>query len=119
MQYRHIILSFVALCALVPALAAEGEEVFLMPQVSLICIRQQPALATTPLGTMISSIPEASRQVDAAKPCLDKQPPLSAEFCTELLNTAWKSFAERPATFRELIDKHDEVSRINDVFQCL
>jgi hypothetical protein len=119
MQYRHIILSFVALCALVPALAEEGEEVFLMPSVSLICVRQYPALATTPLGTMMSGIPELSRQVDAAKTCLAKQAPLSAEFCTELLNTAWKSFAERPAAFRELIDKHHEVPRLNGVAQCL
>ena len=119
MPYRHIILSFVALCALVPALAAEGEEVFLMPQISLICIRQQPALATTPLGTMMSDVPELSRQVDAAKTCLAKQVPLSAEFCTELLNRTLESFNERPATFRELIDKHDEVSRINGVAQCL
>ena len=119
MQYRHIILSFAALCALAPALAAEGEEVFLLPQVSLICVRQQPALATTPIGTMLSGIPEVSRQVDAAKTCLDKQVPLSAEFCSELLNTAWKSFAERPAAFRELVDKHREVSRINGVAKCL
>jgi hypothetical protein len=119
MQYRHIILSFVALCALVPALAAEGEEIFVMPYVSLICVRQQPALATTPLGTMVSGIPEISRRVDAAKTCRAKQVPLSAEFCTELLNRTLESFNERPATFRELIDKHDEVSRINGVAQCL
>ena len=119
MQYRHIILSFVALCALVPALAEEGEEVFLMPSVSLICVRQYPALATTPLGTMMSGIPELSRQVDAAKTCLAKQVPLSAEFCTELLNRTWKSFAERPAVFRELADKHHEVSRVNGVAKCL
>ena len=60
MQYRHIILSLVTLCALVPAVAAD-EDAILMPPVSLICVRQHPALATTQLGTMMSGIPEVSR----------------------------------------------------------
>jgi hypothetical protein len=118
MQYRHVMLSLAALCALVPAFAAE-EDAILMPPVSLVCVKQYPTLATTPLGTMMSGIPEVSRQVDAAKTCLAKEAPLSAEFCTELLNTTWKSFAERPAAFRELADKHHEVSRVNGVAKCL
>ena len=118
MQYRHIMLSLAALCALVPASAAE-EDTILMPPVSLVCVRQYPALATTPLGTMMSGIPEVSRQVDAAKTCLAKQAPLSAEFCSELLNKPWKSFAERPAAFRELADKHHKFARLNDVAKCL
>ena len=117
MQYRHVMLSLAALCALVPAFAAE-EDAILMPPVSLVCVKQYPTLAT-PLGTMMSGIPEVSRQVDAAKTCLAKEAPLSAEFCTELLNTTWKSFAERPAAFRELADKHHEVSRVNGVAKCL
>lgn len=118
MQYRHIMLSLATLCALAPALAAD-EDAILMPAVSVVCVRQYSALATTPLGTMMSGVPELSRQVDAAKTCLAKQAPLSAEFCTDLLNKTWKSFAERPAAFRELVDKHHEMSRINGVTQCL
>jgi hypothetical protein len=118
MQYRHIMLSLATLCALVPAFAAD-EDAILMPAVSVVCVRQHPALATTPLGTMMSGVPELSRQVDAAKTCLAKEAPLSAEFCTELLNRTWKSFAERPAAFRELVDKHRELSRLNGVAKCL
>lgn len=118
MQYRHIMLSLAALSALIPA-SAEEEDAVLMPPVSLVCVKQYPALATTPLGTMMSGIPEVSRQVDAAKTCLAKQAPLSAGFCSELLNKPWKSFAERPAAFRELADKHHELVRVNDVAKCL
>lgn len=118
MPYRHIILSLVMLFALSLASGAD-EDAILMPHVSLICVKQHPALATTPLGSMMAGIPEVSRQVDAAKTCLAKEAPLSAEFCTELLNRTWKSFAERPAAFRELADKHHEVSRVNGVAKCL
>jgi hypothetical protein len=118
MQYRHVIPSLAALFALAPALAAD-EDAILMPPVSLVCVRQHPALATTPLGTMMPGVPELSRQVDAAKTCLAKEAPLSAGFCTELLNRTWKSFAERPASFRELVDKHHELSRVNGVAKCL
>ncbi|MCS0581072.1 hypothetical protein NX784_05670 [Massilia pinisoli] len=118
MQYPHIMLGLIGLCALVPALAAE-EDAILMPPVSVICVRQHPALATTPLGAMMSGVPELSRQVDAAKTCLTKEAPLSAEFCTELLNRTWKSLAERPASFREIVDKHQELSRLNGVAKCL
>jgi hypothetical protein len=118
MQYRHMILSLVSLFALVPASGAQ-EDAILMPSVSLVCARQCPALSTTSLGTMMSGIPEVSRQVDAAKTCLAKQAPLSAGFCVELLNRTWQSFAERPASFRELVDKHHELSRVNGVAGCL
>ena len=114
MPYRHIILSLVMLFALGLASGAD-EDAILMPHVSLICVKQHPALATTPLGSMMAGIPEVPRQVDAAKTCLAKEAPLSAEFCTELLNRTWKSFAERPAAFRELADKHHEMSRVNGV----
>jgi hypothetical protein len=113
-----MILSLISLFALIPASGAEEDAIMLAP-VSVICVRQHPALATTPLGAMMSGVPELSRQVDAAKTCLAKQVPLSAEFCTELLNRTWKSFAERPASFREIVDKHHELSRLNGVAECL
>jgi hypothetical protein len=118
MQHRHIILSLATLFALVPALGAQ-EDAMLLPPVSLVCAKQYPALSATPLGTMISGIPEVARQVDAAKTCVAKQAPLSAGFCTELLNRTWQSFAGRPESFRELIDKHHELARVNGVAGCL
>ena len=117
MQHRHIILSLATLFALVPALGQE--DAMLLPSVALVCVKQYPALSATPLGTTISGIPEVARQVDAAKTCLAKQAPLSAGFCTELLDRTWHSFAEPPASFRELVDKHHELARVNGVAGCL
>jgi hypothetical protein len=74
MQYRHMILSLVSPFALVPASGAQ-EDAILMPPVPLVCAQQYPALSTTPLGTMMSGIPEVSRQMDAAKTCLANRRP--------------------------------------------